>query len=84
MLRVENEDGPFDYVLLYFFFVPNLLVAEFFIRNWHKRIALPRNLKWPLWAAVAITGLIFVYSIALVTATHDGKYGKHLLPLVSG
>jgi hypothetical protein len=80
----RNEDGPFDYVILYFFFVPNLLVAEFFIRNQHKRIALCRNLQWPLWAAAAITGLIFVYSIAVVTATHGGKYGKHLLELVSG
>lgn len=80
----KKEDGPFDYAILYFFFVPNLLVAEFFIRNQHKRIALRRNLKWPLWAAAAITGLIFVYSIAVVTATHGGKYGKHLLELVSG
>jgi Predicted membrane protein (DUF2306) len=80
----ENEDGPFDYVVLYFFFVPNLLVAEVFIRNQHKRMTLPRNLQWPLWVVVAIAGLIFVYSIAVVTATQSGKYGKHLLELVSG
>jgi hypothetical protein len=64
--------------------VPNLLVAEFFIRNQHKRIALPHTLKWPLWAAVAITGLFFAYSIGLVTATLGGKYGAHLLKLISG
>ena len=75
----ERGDGPLDYFFLYFFFVPNLLVAEIFIRNQHKRLALPRNLKWPMWAAVAITGVIFIYSIGLVTATHGGKYGKHLL-----
>ncbi|HEY6641419.1 DUF2306 domain-containing protein [Povalibacter sp.] len=80
----ENEDGPFDYAILYLFFVPNLLVAEFFIRNQHRRMALSRNLQWSLWAAVAIAGLIFVYSIAVVTATHGGKYGRHLLELVPG
>jgi hypothetical protein len=80
----DSEDGPFDYAILYLFFVPNLVIAEFFIRNLHKRIALSRKLKWPLWIAVAIMGSIFVYSIAVVTATHGGKYGKHLLELVAG
>jgi predicted membrane protein DUF2306 len=75
----DAGDGPLDYLFLYFFFVPNLLVAELFIRNQHRRLALARNLKWPVWAAVAITGVILIYSIVLVTATHGGKYGKHLL-----
>lgn len=77
-----GEAGPLDYVFLYLFFVPNLLVAEFFIRNQHKRLVLPRKLKWPVWAALAITGGVFIYSIGLVTATHGGKYGKHLLGIV--
>jgi len=47
-------------------------------------MTLPRHVKWPLWAAVALTGLIFVYSIAVVTATAGGKYGRHLLELISG
>ena len=34
--------GPFDYAILYLFFVPNLLVAEVFIRNLHRRMVLPR------------------------------------------
>ncbi|MFL6549364.1 MAG: hypothetical protein ACJ8OJ_11765 [Povalibacter sp.] len=79
----KQENGPADYVIMYFFFVPNLLVAEFFIRNHHKRVTLPYKAKWPLWAAVAITGLIFACSIAFVTATHGGKYGRHLLELVT-
>ena len=80
----ENDNGPFDYAILYLFFVPNLLVAEFFIRNKHKRIALPRNLKWPAVAAFAVAGLVFAYAIVMVSATHGGKYGKHLLQIVTG
>jgi hypothetical protein len=80
----ESETpGVFDYALLYLFFVPNLLVAEFFIRNKHKRIALPRKLKWPMVAAFAAAGLVFAYAILAVSATHSGKYGKHLLQLVA-
>lgn len=81
----ENQTpGVFDYALLYLFFVPNLLVAEFFIRNKHKRIALlPRKLKWPAAAAFAVAGLVFAYAIFVVSATHSGKYGKHLLELVA-
>lgn len=75
--------GIFDYAILYVFFVPNLLVAEFFIRNKHKRIVLPRNLKWPALAALAITGLVFAYAIAETSATPSGKYGQHLLGLFS-
>ena len=37
-----DTSGPFDYAILYLFFVPNLLVAECFIRNLHRRITLPR------------------------------------------
>ena len=79
-----NTSGPLDYVILYLFFVPNLLVAEFFIRNKHQRIALPRNLRWPAVGAFAIAGLVFGYAIIMVSATHGGKYGKHLLQLVTG
>jgi hypothetical protein len=75
--------GLFDYAMLYLFFVPNLLVAEYFIRNKHKRVALPRALKWPALATLAIAGLVFVYAIAAVSATHSGKYGKHLLGLIA-
>ena len=76
--------GPFDYAILYLFFVPNLLVAEFFIRNLHRRMAMPRGLRWPAVAAFAAAGLVFAYAIVAVSATAGGKYGRHLLQLVSG
>jgi len=84
-MGTEEAPGPFDYAINYLFFIPNLLVAEFFIRNKHKRIVLqPRALKWPALATLAIAGLVFVYAIAMVSATHAGKYGRHLLNLVAG
>lgn len=73
--------GPFDYAILYLFFVPNLLVAEFFIRNKHKRLSLPRGLKWPAITVLAGAGLAFAYAIVVVSGTLTGKYGKHLLQL---
>jgi hypothetical protein len=76
--------GPFDYALLYLFFVPNLLVAEYFIRNKHRRVVMPRALKWVALATLAIGGIVFVYAIAVVSGTHSGKYGKHLLGLIAG
>ncbi|MES5813840.1 DUF2306 domain-containing protein [Pseudoxanthomonas sp. Soil82] len=76
--------GPFDYAILYLFFVPNLLVAEFFIRNMHRRIALPRPLRWPTLAALAASALVFAYAVAVVTATPGGKFGRHLLQLGAG
>ena len=79
-----NAFGPFDYAILYLFFVPNLLVAEFFIRNGHRRLVLPRHLRWPVVAALATAGLVFAYAIAVVTATPGGKFGKHLLQLATG
>lgn len=78
-----DTSGPLDYAILYLFFVPNLLIAEFFIRNKHRRITLPRNLKWPAVIAFAVAGLVFAYAIVAVSATHTGKYGKHLLQFVA-
>jgi len=51
-----NADGasePVDLAMLALFFVPNLLVAEFFIRHLHTRLVPPGRLKWP---AVALLG----------------------------
>lgn len=76
--------GIFDYVMFYAFFVPNLLVAEFFIRNKHKRIRLARDSKWPALATLVVTGLVFAYAIVSISATHSGKYGQHLLELFGG
>ncbi len=76
--------GPLDYAILYLFFVPNLLVAEFFIRHKHRQLALPRALTWPAVAGLAAAGLVFAYAIVAVSATPTGKYGRHLLQLLSG
>jgi hypothetical protein len=78
-----DASGPLDYAILYLFFVPNLLIAEFFIRNKHRRITLPRNLKWPAVIAFAFASLVFAYAIIAVSATPTGKFGKHLLQLVT-
>jgi len=79
-----NTSGPFDYAIIYLFFVPNLLVAECFIRNLHKRVALPRHLAWPAVAGFALAGGLFAYAVVTVTATPSGKYGKHLLQAFGG
>ncbi|MBO9717439.1 MAG: DUF2306 domain-containing protein [Pseudoxanthomonas sp.] len=79
----DNTFGPFDYAILYVFFVPNLLVAEFFIRNLHRRLTLPPRLRWPAVAALAAAGLVFAYAIVMVTATPGGKFGRHLLPMLA-
>ena len=76
--------GPLDYAILYLLFVPNLFVAEFFIRHKHRHVALPSALKWPAVVALAAAGLVFAYAIVAVSATPTGKYGKHLLQLLSG
>lgn len=76
-----GHPGLFDYAINYLFFVPNLLVAEFFIRNKHKQVERQQALKWAGWAATVLVGVIFVYAIGAVTATESGKYGKHLFSL---
>jgi hypothetical protein len=83
-MGTDKGPGPFDYAINYLFFVPNLLVAEFFIRNQHRRISRQGSLKWAGLAAAALVGAIFVYAIVAVSATRSGKYGKHLLGLFSG
>lgn len=77
-----DSSGPFDVAMLYLFFVPNLLVAEFFIRNKHKKLALPGHLKWPAMTAVAGVGLVFAFAVFTASATDAGKFGKHLLSLL--
>ena len=79
-----DTSGPFDYAILYLFFVPNLLLAECFIRNLHRRITLPRRWAWPAIAGVALAGGVFAYAVVMVTATSTGKYGKHLLQALGG
>jgi hypothetical protein len=75
--------GWFDHAINYLFFVPNLLVAEYFIRNGHRRMNRQRAWKWAGLAAAALTVVVFVYAIVATSATETGKYGKHLLGLFS-
>ncbi|UOV04050.1 DUF2306 domain-containing protein [Pseudoxanthomonas sp. F37] len=79
-----GTSGPFDYAILYLFFVPNLLVAEGFIRNLHRRITLPRRWAWAAIAGFALAVGVFAYAVVMVTATASGKYGKHLLQVLGG
>jgi hypothetical protein len=74
--------GPFDYAILYLFFVPNLLVAEYFIRKGSGRAWLPRVLKWPSTVLLVLLCLAFAHAIFAVSATPTGKYGRHLLGLL--
>jgi hypothetical protein len=76
-----GHPGWFDYAINYLFFVPNLLVAEFFIRNKHKTITRQRALMWAGWVGAAVVGVLFVYAIGAVTATESGKYGEHLFSI---
>lgn len=80
----DGQPGLFDYAINYGFFVPNLFVAEYFIRNKHKQIDRQRAAKWAGLSAAAFAAAIFVYTIGAVSATESGKYGKHLLGLFSG
>jgi hypothetical protein len=81
-MHADGASGPFDLALLVLFFVPNLLVAEFFIRNLHRRIVLPGRLRWPAVAVFGAVGLLFAHAVVMATATQAGKFGKHLLPLL--
>jgi hypothetical protein len=81
-MQAAGASGPFDIAKQYLFFVPNLLVAEFFIRNMHRRLVLPGRLKWPAVTAFAAVGLVFASAIVVASATREGKFGKHLLPLL--
>lgn len=78
----DGISGPVFYAILYLFFVPNLLVAEFFIRNKHKRISFSQKLKWPIVVSLAVVSLLFFYAVVLISATSSGKFGAHLLQLV--
>ena len=77
-MHADGASGPFDLAILVLFFVPNLLVAEVFIRNLHRRAVLPARLKWPAALLLAGIGLAFVQAIALLSTTPAGKVGTHL------
>jgi len=81
-MNADGASGPFDLAMLGLFFVPNLLVAEFFIRNLHRRLVVPGRLKWAAVAVFGAVGLVFAHAIVMASTTHAGKFGKHLLPIM--
>ena len=81
-MHPDGASGPADLAMLYLFFVPNWLVAEFFIRNLHRRLMLPGHLRWLAMALFGAVGLAFGYAVLTLSATHTGRFGKHLLPLL--
>ena len=81
-MAADGVSGPVDLVLLYLFFVPNLLLAECFIRNLHRRPVLSGRLRWPAVAVLAGTALVFAFAVVMATATRAGKFGTHLLSLL--
>ncbi|MEM8486707.1 MAG: DUF2306 domain-containing protein [Bacteroidota bacterium] len=60
--HTDTFDGPFDYFMSFFFYLPNLLVAEFFIRR--KKLLQSAASKW-----VAVSGL-YVATVFLILATY--------------
>lgn len=81
-MHADGASGPFDMAVLFLFFVPNLLVAECFIRNFHRRLVLPKRLKWPAVVMLGATALVFVHAVLMASVTQAGKFGQHLLPLM--
>ena len=80
-MHPDGASGLFDIAMLVLFLVPNLLVAEFFIRNLHRKPLLPASLKWPAVISLTVLGLTFVHAIVQLSAMPAGKFGKHLLSL---
>lgn len=60
--HTSNFTGPFDYFMDFFFYLPNLLVAEVFIGRW--KILRSNLAKW------FATGGLFVASLFLILATY--------------
>jgi hypothetical protein len=52
-------DGPFDAVMAFFFYVPNLIVAEAFIRNRQLRTGLTAKLG----AALLLSGVTVLLTV---------------------
>ncbi len=81
-MNADGASGPFDLAMTVLFFVPNLVVAELVIRKVHRRPVLQGRLKWLAMAVFGAVGLVFAHAVVMASATHSGKFGKHLLPLV--
>ena len=60
--HTDQFTGPFDYFMDFFFYLPNLLVAQVFIRR-HTRI----RSAWLQWASVIVLSVACLF---LVLATY--------------
>jgi hypothetical protein len=72
--HTEQFSGAFDQVMAFFFYVPNLLVAEFFIRAGHQRLQLAMQFIGSL-VLFASTAFILVGSFFFTTHV----WGKAIL-----
>ncbi len=81
-MHPDGVSGPFGLPMLYLFFVPNLPVAELFIRNLHRRPVLPGCAKVLVVIAIAAVVPVFVHAVVMSTATYSEKFGKHIPPLL--
>ncbi|HYE54963.1 MAG TPA: hypothetical protein VD996_08980, partial [Chitinophagaceae bacterium] len=57
--HLENFEGPFDRVMSFFFYLPNLLVAEMFIRSRKYRTPFVVNILSAL-LLLAMTGFLVI------------------------
>lgn len=65
--HTDSFDGPFDVVMAFFFYVPNLLIAELFIR------AMPSNLAPVVKASVAVL-LNLATTVVLLGTYYFARY----------
>jgi Predicted membrane protein (DUF2306) len=69
--HTANFDGPFDVVMDYFFFIPNLIVAEIVIRA--PKSPAPMALRTIAVAGLTITAVMVVFSTYYFTRFHWGQ-----------
>jgi len=75
----EDSRGWFDYLADYLFFVPNLLVAEYYIRR--KRINSDRRVQRAILATLVLAVALLCYAFWATSISPEGKFGKHLASL---
>lgn len=72
--HTKQFSGPFDQVMAFFFYLPNLLVAEFFIRARHSRL---QPAMQAIGALVLFAGTAFILIGSFFFTTH--VWGKAIL-----
>jgi Predicted membrane protein (DUF2306) len=69
--HTANFDGPFDVFMDFFFFIPNLIVAEIIIRA--PKFRAPRTVRAIAGAGLALSGFIVVVGTYYFTRYHWGQ-----------